>query len=334
MVFVTGATGLLGSHLIFYLAQSGEEVIALKRGSSSLRESKNVFRMYEGGTYLWPRIKWVEGDILEVATFEKYIIAASKVYHCAAMVSFNSKESGKLLDTNLKGTEHVASLCLQTKTPLIYVSSIAALGDAQTDNEIIDEQTPIIDGRLHSIYSESKNQAERIVWGYIVEGLQAIIVNPSIILGAGMWDRSSSLLFRQIRRGLPFYTKGVTGYVDVRDVCKLMIRLAQRELYGERFILNGGNYSYKQLFALMAKQLGIRHPWIYMPPLVTTVVCEISTIVSKLSGTMPQFTHETARTAHKKSYYSSHKIKNIFPKYRFYTLEETTKWIASKWIES
>lgn len=333
MVFVTGATGLLGSHLIFHLAQAGEEIIALKRSSSSLRECKEIFNMYDGGSYLWPRIKWVEGDILDLELLEKYIAVASRVFHCAAKVSFNAKDKQQLLDTNIKGTEHIASLCLRSSTPLIYVSSIAALGDANKEGEMIDEQTPIIEGRTHSLYSESKNQAEHLIWNYIQEGLMALIVNPSIILGPGMWNRSSSLLFRQVERGFPFYTKGVTGFVDVRDVCKLMIRLSQRELYGERFIINGGNYSYKQLFTLIAQNLEIRHPWFYMPPLMTSMLSEFSTLIAKLSGTTPQFTRETARTSHRKSLYSSHKIKNTFPKYRFYTLDETVRWMTSKWTE-
>ncbi|MGL5682768.1 MAG: NAD-dependent epimerase/dehydratase family protein [Marinifilaceae bacterium] len=334
MVFVTGATGMLGSHLIYHLAQMGEDVVALKRLGSNVKECKRVFMLYDGGSYLWPRIKWVEGDVLDVNTIEHNVERAHAVYHCAAVVSFNGSDKNVLRETNLTGTRNIAELCNKYGTPLIYVSSIAALGDVEDENEMITEDTAAIDGRKHSLYSESKRQSEEIVWEYVPKGLKTIIVNPSIILGAGMWDRSSSLLFKQARKGLPFYTLGVTGYVDVRDVCKLMIRLAQKEAYGQRFILNGGNYTYEFIFKLFAHALHIKAPWLYTPRFITLAVAGASCFISRFTGNKPQLTPETARTAHKKSCYSSDKVKRLLPSYRFYNVQETIKWIVTQWEES
>jgi len=244
MVFVTGATGLLGSHLLCQLLSSGHIVMALKRKGSDLDAVRSVFKQYSGGLQLWKKLIWVEGDVLKSEALSDYVQQSKCVYHCAAMVSFHSSDQELLLQTNLKGTENIASLCLEHGVRLCYVSSIAALGAAQCTNEIIDENTSGSGNRGRSIYSKSKGESEKIVWETIEKGLNAVIVCPSIILGAGLWNRSSARLYITAAKGIPVYTKGMTGYVDVRDVAKIMVRLAEDiSVNNERCILNGGNYS-------------------------------------------------------------------------------------------
>ncbi|MCM1030368.1 MAG: NAD-dependent epimerase/dehydratase family protein [Oscillibacter sp.] len=329
MVFVTGSTGLLGSHLLGYLAgMKGEKVCALKRHNSRMEDVREVFRLYTADEARWEAVQWVEGDVLVPETLEESVAAADCVFHCAAVVSFAGGDKSALLDINLKGSENIARLCLKHRVRLCYVSSIAALGDASFEKEIIDEETPVIEGTPHSVYSQSKMAAEKIVWQTIAEGLEAVIVNPSIILGAGHWGRSSSRLYMTVSRGIPFYTQGICGYVDVRDVCEVMVRLAaDRTIRGERFVVNGGNYSYKQLFTAIAGITGHRPPFIRMRPWMTEIAWRILAIVGKLKGQLPAFTRETARSSQHKSCYSAAKLHRRFPDFTFRSLDETVRSI-------
>lgn len=332
MVFVTGATGLVGSHLLYRLLATGHAVIALKRSSGSIGEVQAVFRQYPEGEECWNRIEWVDGDILEPATMAASVRKSTCVYHCAAVVSFSSADQQLLLKTNLQGTENIASLCLEYGVRLCYVSSIAALGDAVDPGDLIHEETPVIEGRRHSVYSQSKAAAEKIIWRYIGCGLNAVLVCPSVILGAGLWSRSSARLYFTAARGIPFYTKGVTGYVDVRDVCELMVRLSEDPaLWGERFILNGGNYSYQELFTIVARANGKRPPYFYLRPWMTGLIWRMAAVAGMLMGRKPAFTRETAGSAHHRSLYSSNKILSRYPDFRFHTLEETVGHIHRVW---
>lgn len=330
--FVTGATGLLGSHLLYFLAASGHEVLALRRKQSRLEEVRAVFRQYPDGDECWNAVAWIEGDVLEPECLAACISNARVVYHCAAVVSFVGADRERLSDTNLQGTEHVASLCLEHRKRLCYVSSIAALGDASYPGEVIDEETPVIEGREHSVYSHSKAVAEQIVWKYVARGLDAVLVCPAVILGAGMWGRSSARLFLTAIRGMSFYTEGGTGYVDVRDVCRLMIRLCEDPaVSGERFVLNGGNYTYRTFFSAVAKVHGIRPPRWKLTPWMTAFLWRLAAGWSAVCGSKPLFTRELARTSQHRSYYSSAKLLRLYPDFHFSSLEETLAHIQRMW---
>lgn len=329
MVFVTGATGLLGSHLIYRLVSTGHAVCALKRGSSNTDKVREVFGQYPDGEMLWTRVSWVDGDVLEPDTLTEHIRKATVVYHCAAVVSFSAGDEKLLTETNEKGTRNVCGLCLEYRVRLCYVSSIAALGDAVVETDYIDEETPVIPDRVHSLYSHSKGTSEGIVWQYIGYGLDAVMVCPSVILGAGMWDRSSAKLYCTAARGIPFYTKGVTGYVDVRDVAELMVRLGDdKAVTGQRFVVNGGNYSYRELFTLIALANDRRPPWLPLSPWMTELIWRLLAVVGKISGKKPAFTRETARTSQHASYYSSARILALYPDFHFHELADTVGHIA------
>ena len=325
---VTGATGLLGSHLLCHLARSGEKIIALKRKESRVEETMAlVSRYFSAPEEAVSRVTWVEGDVLDGESISPYGEKVHTVYHCAAMVSFNGSDRDTLLQTNIRGTENICSLCLQHRVRLCFVSSIAALGDAPDESVIIDEDTPEIPGSVHSLYSGSKGASEKIVWDYVRKGMEAVIVNPAIILGTGLRGRSSAKLFEQARKGMPFYTDGVNGYVDVRDVCEVMIRLVNiSSIRGERFVLCGGNYSYKELFAVIARAAGKRPPYIRMAPWMTSLAWRLLAFFSLFTGKKPAFTRETARSSRNKSRYSSAKLLKTLPDFRFHTLEETARF--------
>ena len=193
---VTGATGFLGSHLLCHLARCGETIIALKRDKSHVEETEALFSFYfDSPEEALSRVTWVVGDVLDGESVTPFVEKVDTVYHCAALVSFNGGDRNSLLETNIKGTENICKICLERGVRLCFVSSIAALGDASDERVEIDENTPEIPGSIHSLYSGSKGESEKIVWKYVRQGLDAVIVNPAIILGAGLRGRSSVKLF-------------------------------------------------------------------------------------------------------------------------------------------
>ena len=184
---VTGATGLLGSHLLCHLARCGETIIALKRDKSHVEETMALFSCYfDSPEDAISRVTWVVGDVLDGESVAPFVEKVDTVYHCAAMVSFNGSDRNTLLETNIKGTENICKICLERGVRLCFVSSIAALGDAPNESVVIDENTPEIPGSVHSLYSGSKGEAEKIVWKYVRQGAGCCDREPGYYFGGGV----------------------------------------------------------------------------------------------------------------------------------------------------
>ena len=312
MILVTGGTGFLGAHLLYRLALNEPEIIAIRRKESSTGLVEKIFSYYTGNTApLLNKIVWVEADILDIVSLEQAFQNVDYVYHAAAMVSFNPKDKKKLFEINVEGTANIVNISLAKKIKkLCHVSSIAALGRAGND-KITDEQSPWNKDAGISNYSLSKLEAEREVWRGIAEGLNAVIVNPSVILGPGNWNAGSSKLFKIVYNGLKVYTKGVNGYIDVNDVAKAMIWLMKSNISGERFVLNAENISYKQLFDWIAASLKVPPPSIKASPFLSEITWRTLKFFSLFSGKTPFITKETARTANSFHRYSSEKFLSI-----------------------
>lgn len=264
MILVTGGTGLLGSHLLFELTKSGEKIRALKRASSQSGIVKKVFSYYtDDSDQALALIEWFDGDITDPVFIYQVLNGVTKVYHTAGFVSFDPGDKSELLSINVGGTANIVNTCIERKIEkLCFVSSTAAIGTA-APGEILNEEIYWTSHGKESAYAVSKYQAEMEVWRGINEGLNAVIVNPSIIIGPGDWQRSSLRLFSEVYKGLRFYTEGITGYVDVRDVVKGMILLMNGEFSGERFIISSGNYSYREILSMIADSLGKNPPTIH-----------------------------------------------------------------------
>jgi nucleoside-diphosphate-sugar epimerase len=259
-IFVTGGTGLLGSHLLYKLICDGYEPMALKRTTSDTDKTLRTFCYYsEKGNELFKKIRWIDGDLLDYQLLLDQIKVAGYVYHCAAAVSFQSADKNELKEINVQGTANIVNACIEKGvSKLLHVSSIGTLGRADA-REVVTEET-YWNNKKTSIYSTTKYYAEMEVWRGMAENLNAVIVNPSIILGPGNWDEGSSKLFSTVYNGLKFYTQGTNGFVDVNDVCNIMIQLMKSEIKGERFILNSENVAYKDIFGWMAHELGVSTP--------------------------------------------------------------------------
>lgn len=308
MVFVTGGTGLLGAQLLCDLAQRDEPIRAMKRSTSSLDFVRRVFA-FNNLSESFAKIEWVDGDLLDVIGLEDLLAGCDKVYHTAAMVSFSKKDAELLMQTNAEGTANIVNACLSTGVKKIcHASSVSVFGREPGRGTVTEDvqwkRTP-----YNSNYAISKYSAEREVWRGTEEGLDAVIVNPSVIVGPCEWDKSSGMLFRSINSGLPFYTLGTNGFVDVRDVSRAMIELMQSDIRNERFILNGENLVFRDFFNMVADTLGKKRPAIHATPWMSAIAWCAMAVVGFVTDKTPTITKESVSTAHMDSFYSSEKIR-------------------------
>ncbi len=312
MVLVTGGTGFLGAHLLERLLQSGEDVRCIHRG----RPFKYLHQK------LISRIEWVKGDILDVVSLDQAMQGITYVYHCAGNVSFDPKEKEALYKINVEGTANVVNSCIDHHVKkLIHVSSVAALGRSKL-NKAIDENTDWDEHPNNTAYARSKYQAEMEVWRGAGEGLPMVIVNPTIFLGPSLyWKEGAPKLIKNIADGFNYYTSGVNGFTDVRDVASLMIRLMNSSVYNERFIINTDNWSYEKLFLTIKDKLGMNTSFKHAGPFLSGLVWRAAWLKSEVTGQKQLITKETAKTASQKVYYSNNKILQQFPDFCFIPLE-------------
>ena len=311
MILVTGATGLVGGNLIWYLLQQNERVSATRRQSSNIEPLRKIFSFYtsEPEVYL-QRIDWKIADVLDEQSLFDAFSGIDVVYHCAAVVSLGNN-AGILSDTNIIGTRNIVHASLDCRIKkLCFVSSIAACGKANDKLEI-DEEAIWEDHPQRSQYTRSKYFSELEVWNGIKKGLNAVIVNPGVILGVSGTNTGSSQLFSQVKKGLIFYTNGGSGYVDVRDVVRAMIQLTLSEISGERFVLVGENCSNKEVLSWMADGYEKPRPKICIGKSLLFSIGYLSEILGKIFRFTPLIDRGTARSATHREYYSSNKIKEM-----------------------
>ena len=277
-------------------------------------------------------IEFVYGDLTDYDILEEAMKDVDEVYHCAAVVSFDPSDKKSIMTINVEGTKNMVNAALYCRVKkFCHVSSIAALGRA-LEGEPIDEESPWTQSKNNSVYSISKHEAEMEVWRGIAEGLNATIVNPSLILGAGRWNTSSCELFATIAKGFPFYTEGVNGFVDVKDVVRAMIILMENNKFGQRYCLNGALISYKELFSLMADNFKVKAPHIKVGKTLSEIAWRIFWFFGKLQGKKPLITKETARTATRIYSYSSNKIiKDL--NFKFTPIDESIKYICEIYLD-
>ena len=308
MILVTGATGLVGSHLLVQLLQENEEVKALFRSEKQLEKVKHVFG-YHDQTALFDKINWVKGDITDIPSLEIAFENVTHVYHCAALISFDPSDEDKLRKINSEGTANVVNCCLDFGIKkLCHVSSIAALGNPKEHETTITEETEWNQEELHSDYAITKYGAEMEVWRGNQEGLDIIIVNPGVIFGFGFPNQGSDAIIQSVKRGQRFYTKGTIAIVSVNDVVKSMIALMNSSISGEKFIVVGENLSLEHFLLFVARTFGIKKPNIYANKTLTEIAWRMDWLYSFLTGNKRKFTKTLAHSAHNTTFVSNQKI--------------------------
>lgn len=331
MILVTGGTGLLGSHLLLDLVRSGKQVRAIKRSTSNTEMVRKVFSYYVSNpNELAAKIEWVNADLMDFGATADALLGVTEIYHCGAVVSFYPKDHKTMLKVNIEGTANLVNQAIEHKvSKFCYVSSVATLGRAE-NNDVSTEETYWIPSKKNSVYGISKYGAEREIWRGMEEGLNALIINPSVILGPGFWQDNSGL-FRLVWEGLKYYTRGVNGYVDVRDITKAMIGLMDGNQFGQRFICSAANLSYQDLFTHMATHLGKPAPTVNVPAAMTAVAWRVEAVRALLTGSKPEVTREMAITTSQVYTYSSEKLCKTL-NFTFRPVEESIREICGLYI--
>ncbi len=332
MIFLTGGTGMLGGHLLLDLTRSGKQVRALKRKNSDLHQVRKIFSWYSAeADRLFGNIDWIEGEMTDKESLRQGLDGVDTIIHAAARVSFDPRDHAAMLHENETGTANLVDLALELEIRrFCHVSSIAALG-GQESGLPVDEEFAWSRNRQRSAYSKSKFLSEMEVWRGIEEGLSAVIVNPSVILGPGNWESGSPLLFKTAAKGMKFYTTGGTGFVDVRDVSGAIVALVQspdwETIRNQRYILSAENHTYREIFDRIAVALNRPKPAFRATGLLLGIGWRMSRLAALLTGVKPALTKDVARSSQKISRYDGSKISRTID-FRYTPIATTVQDIA------
>lgn len=246
MVFVTGATGLIGGYLLLELSKRGKQIKAMKRKKSSLDAVRKLFDEFST-IQKFNEIEWIETDLLNVPSLSDSLREIETVYHTAGCVGFDDRDKETIHKINVEGTENLVNIAVsQNISNFIYVSSISVLDKSPAENSI--SETSKWDGEKdHSEYAISKKKGEMAVWRGSQEGLNVIVVYPSVVVGSFDGKRESEKIFRLAEKKKMFATEGITGYIDVRDVVFCMTELVEKQKWNQSFILNSENKSFVEI---------------------------------------------------------------------------------------
>jgi len=323
-VLVTGASGFLGSYLVVALLQAGYSVRALVR---------NQKRPSWIAPDLLQEVEWVEGDILDIISLEEAMEGVEVVIHSAAMVSFVPKDRKSMYQVNVEGTAYVVNAAIEKKIGrLIHISSVAALGRV-SGGGLVDERAKWREGRLQTHYARSKFQAELHAWRGHGEGLDTVIVNPSTILGFGNWEQSSCAIFKQLYEGFPWYTSGLNGFVDVRDVARATVLLLEKAQGGQRYIINGETWTFQQLQSYIADGFGRKRPYRKVTGFLLGLAWRVEALRAAVTGKRPLLTRESARVAMSATRFDNSKLLRDFPDFSYTPLEKTIREACNRYLE-
>lgn len=324
-ILITGITGLVGSFTARYFLKLGFQVSGLKRVNSDLSLLQDIEN----------QIVWYEGDILDILALEIAIKNVNYVIHAAAIVSFVPKDRNKMFKTNVEGTINVVNLCLEKGVKkLCFVSSVAALGRKipyeNLDNHLIkiDEKATWEENELNSNYAKTKYLAEMEVWRGQSEGLNSVIVNPSLILGEADWNKSSTQLLKYVFDEHKFYPEGNLNYVDVLDVAECIYNLTTSDISNERFILSAGQITYKDFFEKVASKFNKKTPSFLVTKAMAVIIWRLEVIRTFFTGNAPLITKETALSSSHSFEYNNEKIKK-FLNFSFKNLDNSLDRICS-----
>jgi nucleoside-diphosphate-sugar epimerase len=310
MILVTGGSGLVGRAVILKLLAQGKDVAAIYHTTPLL-------------DFPFPGVRAIQCDLSDVVALEEAMQGVTQVYHCAAKVSFNPKYKQDLYKINVEGTANIVNAALNAGVyKLLHVSSVAALGRLR-ENETITEKMEWSETTGNSIYGHTKYLGELEVWRGVGEGLEAVIVNPTVVLGPGNWNNGSSEIFKKMYEEFPWYSDGISGFVDVRDVASAMIALMDSSVSDEKFILSACNKSFAEIFNLIAAGFGKKPPYKKLTPFLAGLIWRVDGLKSKFNGSDPIITKETVSTALAKVNFDNSKLKRFLPDFEYRSIEET-----------
>jgi nucleoside-diphosphate-sugar epimerase len=324
-VLVTGGTGFIGAYIIKELVEKGYSVRAIRRS--------NKLPFFISSEIL-NKVEWVNSDVLDVISLNEAMNGIDAIIHSAALVSFMKNERKQMYNTNVDGTANVVNLALENGIKkLVHISSISALGRTFNGEQVNEEKKWTI-SKLNSHYGISKNKAEMEVWRAMGEGLDAVIINPSTVLGFGSWHDSSCAIFKNVYKGFPWYTKGINGFVDVEDVAKIAVLLMESNITEERFIISHQNWEFRKLFDLIADGFNQKHASWEATQFLSSIAWRLEKLKSLLKGSKPLITKETARIALSKTHWQNDKILKALPGFSFIPLEQCVAKACKNYVEA
>ncbi len=328
MIAITGATGLIGTHLTYALLKKGERVLALTTHLEHSNKIKAVFAYYNDRYENYAHLITFEVcDILDPWQLDAIFNKVKTVYHCAALVSFGKKDRTQLFKINGEGTANVVNAAIACEVEsFCYISSVATLNNPDFTQQI-NEAVVWKSSPDQSQYAISKYSAEREVWRGFEEGLKGCIINPSVVLGPIDTHQSSAQIILQAKKGIRYFTNGSNGFVDVRDVANMAIELIEKKRFKQRFVLNGFNVSYKVLFSALNTIFGHAAPSVFIPRWLLTIIAPCARLLHAYNKRIPYITKENISSAYSTMSYSSDKIKNDLS-VAFKTMDETIAWLS------
>ncbi len=325
MILLTGATGLLGMHVLYDLTQTGHQVRALYRNRSRIDRVNRLFEYYDSSNYkaLLQQVEWYPCEIDDLVELEGAFQGIDRVIHCAAMVSFRNDDFKKLVQINRYGTANMVNLALKYKVQwFCHASSTAAVGKSpERDNLNVSENNKWLPDLEVSGYAMSKYLSENEVWRGIEEGLPAVMVNPCVIFGPGDWDETSLTIFRAVGRGLKFYAPGANAIVDVRDVSQRILFLMNENLTNERFLVVGENLTFRRLTQTIAQRMGKKEPTLAVPQWLMGVAWRVAAVFSFITRKPTALTKDATKSAFSTTSYNTEKIDRIYPQ-KFISLKD------------
>lgn len=324
---------MLGTELLLQLAKGDDQLVATYRSDEKLQFASKQFKLIgDNDLKAFNSIDWQLCDLLDLTRLEEVLRDMDLVYHCAALVSFDTADDYTLINNNVQATSNLMNLAKEAGVKkVIHVSSVAALGRTDSSN-MIDEKSQWTGKKGNSVYAQSKYLAELEAWRAYEEGLPLAIVNPSIIFGSGDWLTGSSSLFGKIAGGFKFYSEGINAYVDVRDVASVMIRVMDSDILGERFVLMSENRSYREVFQMIANALGVKAPFINAKPWMGAIVWRLEKVRSWITGKRPMVTPDTVHTSFQDNFYNNQKVKEALG-YQFRKLEDTVNYYSQIYLK-
>lgn len=324
-VFITGGTGFLGSYIIKALVEKGYSVRAIRRSNKQPGWIDQE---------IFTRIEWVDGDVLDVVSLDEAMEGVDTVIHAAAIVSFLKKDRKKMYQVNVDGTANVVNMALEKNVKrLVHISSVAALGRTEGGGHV-NEAKKWEESKINTHYARSKYKAELEVWRGMAEGMSAVILNPSTILGYGDWNCSSCAIFKNVYEEFKWFSPGINGFVDVEDVANIVLQMMESEITEQRYTVNADSWHFKKLMDTIAENFGKKNPTRETTPFLIGVAWRMEKFKSYFTGKKPLLTRESARIAHSKTYFDNDKILQALPGFTFTPLEESIKKACSRYRPS
>jgi dihydroflavonol-4-reductase len=277
-VCITGGTGFLGSYLVRLLSEKGHYVRVLHRPNSKLTALEGL--SYESAL----------GDVTDEASMRKAFEGCDWVFHAAAVADYWRADKSYMFEVNVEGTRKVLAAAKAAHVQrIIFTSSAAAIGLPKDKNHPSDETVPFNLPPEKFPYGYSKFQAEALIHEAVTQGQDIVTLNPSGITGAGDLNLISGTFVEQVAKlqWLVPSSKGGIGISDVRDVAASHLAAAEKGRIGEHYILNTANYSYSELFGLIASVIGVAPPLIEAPSFVLPFAANTIELLRRLKIPTP-----------------------------------------------